>query len=309
MASPVLVPIVMGHNAFFGVDHLSSSRGAAKAASFSDPARILNIVRAGFDQGAEGLMMSTHERAGPLCDLIRRDPRFTTGLSIYPLVPYVQKYVTRANEMGMANVVLDALKGTSMSDKLALLWQGGKGVLARDIDGVLASLIRLELKPFRDLRVPAVFLHDAFTDLALGLGLKDIFAFYLEEIARSHGAQGAFATKNLPLLLDRFAGWGLPQPIVMTHVNKLGFGMNPSREACERALARCQAQVMAMGTLASGHLRPEEAFAYLATVPRINSIVVGVSSPVHIAETFAAMRRHGIAPQRIDPAAATATAG
>jgi hypothetical protein len=298
MASPILVPIVMGHNAFFGVDHLSSSRGAARAASFSDPSRILDIVRAGFEHGAEGLMMSTHERAGPLCDLIRRDPHLAAGLSVYPLLPYAQKYVTRANEMGMVNLVLDTLKGTSTSDKLALLWQGGKGLLARDIDGVLASLIRLELKPFRDLRVPAVFLHDAFTDLALGLGLKDIFAFYLEEIARSHGAQGAFATKNLPLLLDRCAAWGLPAPIVLTHVNKLGFQMNPSREACERVLAAHQVQVMAMGTLASGHLAPDDAYAYLATVPGIDSIVVGVSSSAHIEETFAAIRRHGPRPCR-----------
>jgi hypothetical protein len=298
MASPTLVPIVMGHNAFFGVDHLSATRGAAKAASFADPARILEVVSAGVAHGAQGLMLSTHERAGPICDLIRRDRRLAAGLSVYPLLPYAQKYVTRANEMGMVNVVLDALKGTSASDKLALVWQGGKGLLTRDIDAMLASLIRLELKPFRALRVPAVFLHDAFTDLALGLGLKDVFAFYLEEIPRSHGAAAAFATKNLPMLLDRFAAWELPPPIAMTHVNKLGFGMNPSRQACEAALAARPASVMAMGTLASGHLGPEEAYAYLATVPKIDSVVVGVSSPPHIEETFAAIRRHGLASPR-----------
>lgn len=296
MASPALVPLVMGHNAFFGVDHLSAARGAARAAHFADPARILDVLREGVAQGAGGLMMSTHDRAAGLCDMIRGDARLAGALRLYPLLPYAQKYITRANEMGMVNVVLDALKGTSFSDKIWLFWEGGKGVLARDLNGILASLIRLELKPFKGLAMPAVFLHDAFTDLALGLGLQDIFSFYLEEMQRSHGSQGAFATKNLPMLLARFAEWGLPAPVVMTHVNKAGYHMNPSRAACEQALATHAASVMAMGTLASGHLRPDEAYAYLATVPRIESIVVGVSSPAHIAETFAAIRRHGLAP-------------
>ncbi len=295
-AAAILVPIVMGHNAFFGVDHLSAARGAATAAVFSDPRRILEVVSAGVAAGAQGLMMSTHERAGPLCELIRRDARLATDLHIYPLLPYAQKYIARANEMGMVNVVLDALKGTSMSDKLALVWQGGRGLLARDVNAILAGLMRLELKPFRGLRVPAVFLHDAFTDLALALGLADVFRFYIDEIARSHRARAAFATKNLPALLERFAAWGLPEPVVMAHVNKAGYQMNPSREACERALAAHPVSLMAMGTLASGHLRPDEAYAYLATVPRVASVVVGVSSPAHIEETFAAIRRHGLAP-------------
>jgi hypothetical protein len=293
MAADALVPIVMGHNAFFGVDHLSAARGAAKAAAFGAPDSIHEILALGFAQGAGGVMMSTHERAAPLCDRLRADPRLAAELRVYPLLPYAQKYVTKANEMGMVNVVLDTLKGTSVSDKLALLWEGGKGVLARDINGMLASLIRLELKPFKGLRMPAVFLHDAFTDLALGLGLESVFAFYVEEIARSHGAQGAFATKNLPMLLERFAAWGLPAPVAMTHFNKAGYHMNPSRAACETAAAAHPVAIMAMGTLASGHLRPDEAYAYLATVPRIESVVVGVSSPAHIEETFAAIRRHG----------------
>jgi hypothetical protein len=294
MASPALVPLVMGHNAFFGVDHLSAARGAARAAHFADPARILEVVREGVAQGATGLMMSTHDRAAGLCDMLRVDALLAGTLRLYPLLPYAQKYITRANEVGMVNVVLEALKGTSFADKLSLFWEGGKGVLARDVNGMLASLIRLELKPFKGLAMPAVFLHDAFTDLALGLGLKDIFSFYLDEIERSHRAQGAFATKNLPMLLARFAEWGLPAPVVMTHVNKAGYHMNPSRAACEAALRKHEVSVMAMGTLASGHLRPDEAYAYLANVPKIESVVVGVSSPAHIAETFAALRNHGL---------------
>ena len=41
-----LVPIVLGHNAFFGVDHLSAARGAERAAFFAEPRRILDVVSA-----------------------------------------------------------------------------------------------------------------------------------------------------------------------------------------------------------------------------------------------------------------------
>jgi hypothetical protein len=68
--------------------------------------------------------------------------------------------------------------------------------------------------------------------------------------------------------------------------------MNPSREAAERCLAESDVQVMAMGTLASGYLRPDPAYEYLYSLPRMDSVVVGVSSPAHAAETFGAIRRH-----------------
>jgi hypothetical protein len=127
------------------------------------------------------------------------------------------------------------------------------------------------------------------TDLLLALGLRPVFEFYIEEIARSHGSQGAFATKNLPMLLERFAEWGLPKPVVMTHFNKVGYHMNPSVAACEEAARKHPVDIMAMGTLASGFLKPREAYEYLASVPNIKSVVVGVSSEAHIAETFSAI--------------------
>jgi hypothetical protein len=287
-----IAPIVLGHNAFFGVDHLSTQRGSEREAHFSDPARVLEIVEAARSAGAGGLMMSTHERAVPICDLIARSAPLRDALRIYPLLPYAQKYVTRSNEVGMVNVVLEMLSGTSLMGKLNLLWQGSKAALTKDVNAVLAAVMQVELKPFRHLNTHAVFLHDAFTDLALALGLRDVFEFYLAEIPRIAGAQGAFATKNLPYFLETFAGWGLPEPLVMTHFNKAGYHMNPDRQACERAAATHPVSILAMGSLASGFLRPEEAYAYLATVQNVDGVVVGVSRQAHIDETFGAIRKH-----------------
>jgi hypothetical protein len=288
----VLAGITLGHNAFFGVDHLSAARGAERAAHFSDPARVLAVVREAQACGAGGMMMSTHERAAPIAALIADDSALGSDFRIYPLRPYVQKYVTRANEVGMVNVVLEMISGTTISQKFSLLVKGGIAFLAKDVNAVLSALMQIELKPFARLNVPAIFLHDAFTDLALAFGMRQVFEFYLDETRKSFSSRGAFTTKNLPLLLERFKEWGLPAPVVMTHFNKTGYHMNPDRASCERAAAAHDVSILAMGSLASGYLRPDEAYQYLGQVANIDGVVVGASRPEHIRETFGAIARH-----------------
>jgi hypothetical protein len=292
MSETVLSGIVLGHNAFFGVDHLSAARGSERAAYFADPGRVLGVIREARAHGAGGMMMSTHERAAPIAELISADPLLSRDLRVYPLLPYVQKYVTRSNEVGMVNVVLEMLSGTTVSQKLNLLVKGSVAFLSKDFNAVLAALMQMELKPFSKLNVPAIFLHDAFTDLALAFGLKQVFEFYLDETRKSFAAQGAFATKNLPFLLERFKAWGLPKPVVMTHFNKIGYHMNPDRVSCERAAAEHDASILVMGSLASGYIEPNEAYAYLSRIAHVDGVVVGVSKSEHIHETFAAIAKH-----------------
>lgn len=290
MSSTPLCGIMLGHNAFFGVDHLSAARGAERAATFSDPKRIMATVEEARANGAGGMMMSTHERAGPIADLIASDPKLAKDFKIYPLLPYAQKYVTRSNEVGMVNVVFEMLQGTSVGGMLNLFTSGVKAVVAKDVNAVLSAVMQVELKPFAKLNMPAVFLHDAFTDLALAFGMRDVFEFYMDEMQKTYGATGAFATKNLPIFLERFKQWGLPRPVVMTHFNKVGYHMNPDREACEKAAADYDVSILAMGSLASGYLKPQEAYAYLGGIKTIDGVVVGASSPAHIRETFGAIK-------------------
>jgi hypothetical protein len=47
-----------------------------------------------------------------------------------------------------------------------------------------------------------------------------------------------------------------------------------------------------MGSLASGYIEPEAAYAYLSQVPHVDGIVVGVSRLEHIRSTFGAITRH-----------------
>ncbi len=294
-----LDPIVLGHNPFFGVDHLSRRRGAEREARFERTDAIVDLYRAALDEGVRGAMVSTHPRATALAASLRTD-RALRDVRLYVLLPYLNKYVREANEKGLVRVVLDQVRGVGFGEKLRLLRRGGLALLRRDVHEVLRALIHVELLPFRGLDVRAVLLPDALTDLALALDMRAIFELYLDAIAGHRpGALAGFATKNLPLLTARFRQYGLERPLVLAHLNKDGFGMNPSREAVERCLAAEDLRVMAMGTLASGYLAPDEAYDYVFSLPaKVESVVVGVSTPAHARETFAAIRSRAHA--RID---------
>lgn len=279
--------VVLGHNQFFGVDHLSSQRGAQRAAYFADVQNVITVIRLAHQAGANGLMLSTHPRAIAICDALRNDQELRANLQIVPLLPYAQKYVTKANEVGMVRAVTGTLSEASMRDRLGLGVDFVRTVLRRDPVDMVRALIRLELRVFRSLPIPVVFLHDAISDLLLSLGTPKVFDIYRSTLLKRFGARAGVATKNLPLLLERFQAWGLEVPVILTHVNKAGFHINPSLEAHEKCLRDGQLEVMAMGTLASGFLKPIEAATYVRQFPAVKSVVIGTSTPSHITETFA----------------------
>jgi predicted metal-binding protein len=288
----MLDPIILGHNPFFGVDHRSQERGNEKAARFEDPQRIIDMFHCCHDQGVRGVMMSTHVRAGAVCTAMARAATTLATWRVYPLVPYMQKYIRGSNEKGLVNVVLDTLAQASLGQKFRLLVQGGRGLLGKDLQRMLSLLIDMELVPFSRRPLGAVFLHDALTDLALGLGLPTLLRLFQEHVTRHYGVPAGLVTKNLPLLRQHLTALGWTDPLVMVSVNALGFAMNPSRDGCAEVLQSPGLTCVAMNTLASGHLPPPDAYRYLAQFPAIRSVVVGMSRPEHAVETIAAIRCH-----------------
>jgi hypothetical protein len=291
MSARDLERIILGHNPFFGVDHLSQERGNEKAREFEDTSRIIGVLRDCNELGVRGLMMSTHPRAGEVAAGIQRE----TGLSewrVYPLVPYITKYIRGANERGLVNLAVELLSQASLGQKFRMVLQGGRGLLGKDFRQAVSLLIDVELVPLRHLPLGAVFLHDTLTDLALGLGLDSMLELFREHVTRHYGVSAGLATKNLPLLRERLDRLGWPEPLIMASFNRAGFYMNPSAEGCAEAVRRPGVWFVAMNTLAGGHLRPDTAYSYLAQFPTICSVAVGVSRRDHAVETIEAIRRH-----------------
>ncbi|MFQ6113937.1 MAG: hypothetical protein ACE5NG_07580 [bacterium] len=284
--------IVLGHNQFFGVNHLEAQTGNRKEAYFSDISRIMDLINFSYNHGLRAMMMSTHERATLVAEKILCDQRLREDWGIYLLVPYVAKYIKQANEKGLVNVVKEALTGTRFQEKFRVFMRGGMGWIKKDIRKMLTAMIDFEIAQFSKLNLRAIFLHDVMTDLVLGWNVPDVLELFSEHVQKKYKAIPAFCTKNLPRLMELLKQTEIKNPLVMASINKLGYQVNPSKEAFEGCLRNHQLRLLAMSTLAAGYLKPTEAYEYLFSLPRVESVVVGVSSKEHAVETFAEIRRH-----------------
>lgn len=284
--------ILLGHNQFIGVDHFSQERARNKASLFKDNQRILDILDTFLEQGERGMMLSTHPKSREILAAISTKPELSNNINIYPLIPYAQGYIRKANEQGLVTMITDSLSAANTSKKLKILFKGGMGYLKKDHTDILSTMIDLELLTFNKFNTRSIFLHNILTDLALAFNAENIFEFYIDYIKENYNATPAFGTVNFVKLVEAFEEWGLPKPLVMSSFNKIGFQMNPSMAACEECLKSYSVDVLAMSTLASGYIPPKEAYEYLFSLPNIKSVVVGVSTKEHAYETINLIHSH-----------------
>jgi hypothetical protein len=80
--------------------------------------------------------------------------------------------------------------------------------------------------------------------------------------------------------------------VVAAPFNKIGFQMNPSRAACEEALRTNHWPILlAISVLAAGYLKPVEATEYLASLPNLRGVAVGVSKESQAKEIFGLLKQ------------------
>lgn len=283
--------VILGDNQFFGVNHMSQDKGRATYEQFKDLNEIKRILKYGMSKGVKGVMFSTHPSIYQICDMIRADEELKNNLNIYVNVPYIIKYVSMVTEMGMYNTIKTMLKGKSGKGKAKFLLETGANVLTLNHLGVLKRLIDVELAPFYDLNVKAVFLHNALCDLILGYDMKEVAIAFDKYVRKRYHAIPAYGTLNFSAFAKFLDDCGLQNSLVMTAVNKKGFLMNPSRDQVIQDIAQTGHTVLAMATLASGRLLPEEAYSYLAETA-VKNVVVGLSSQKHADETFGIIQKY-----------------
>lgn len=282
--------VILGDNQFFGVNHRSQDRGKQTYEQFKDISEIKRILDYALDKGVHGVMFSTHPSVGAICDMIRSDPRLRDNLNIYVNVPYIIKYVSMVTEMGMYETIKKVLASQKGKHRLSFVGKSVWNAITLNYMGIFERLIDVELAPFQGLNVKAVFLHNALCDLILGYHMVDILKGFDKYIREKYHALPAYGTLNLVSFFKLLDEAEMPESIVMAGFNELGFLMNPSKEACEKAIANTRHTVLAMATLASGCLKPDEAYQYLNKAG-IKHVVVGLSSKRHADETFACIEK------------------
>jgi hypothetical protein len=157
--------------------------------------------------------------------------------------------------------------------------------LSKDFIKLIEIFIDAEMKMFRGVDTPVIFLQNVVVDLVLGLKMFEIFREYDKYIRKKYNAEPGYITMNMPALLDALNSVGIENPVICSSINKSGFRMSGGKEAYEKYLKEKNFRPIAMQVLAAGALRPKEAIEDLGNFPKIESVLFGASSKAHIQET------------------------
>lgn len=274
--------ILFGDNQFFGINHMSEEKARAQAIRFQDTNAIIETLDHAYDAGIRVFMCTTHERVSEVCDHVKRHAEKYKDFHFYPSMPYAHKYANAVTEHGITGAIGKLLPS---ENSIGAVLKGSLSMAKMDVDALGGLLIDAEMKMFKGLSTPVIFLQNVVADLILGLGAFSAFRTFADHVTRVYGAEPGFITMNLPKMLDALESVGIQNPIVCANINSISFRMSGGKSSYERAIATRQFRPIAMSIFASGAISAREAVDYVVKQSRINSILFGASSRKNIVDT------------------------
>lgn len=279
--------ILFGDNQFFGVNHVSDEKSRAQMMKFKEDRTILRTIDIAREEGVNTFMCTTHDRIANICDLIRLEPAKYQGFKIYPCMPYAHKYANAVTELGIVGTLKQYVPGNFFGS----LFKGGMAFVSKDYMAMMELLIDAEMKMFKGIDTPVIFIQNVLTDLIMGLGMKDVLKEYHDYIIKKHNAEPAYITMNMPMLLDMLESTGIKNPIICSSINIDGFRMSGGKELYEHTLKTREVRGIAMQVLSGGATPVKQALEYVCNLPKIESILFGASSKGNIHETVSLIRQ------------------
>ncbi|MBP1665679.1 MAG: hypothetical protein H6Q23_539 [Bacteroidetes bacterium] len=273
--------VLFGDNQFFAVNHLSDEKSREQAIRFKDDSAIIRVLDQAIEEGIGTFMCTTHDRIANICDHMRANPDKYRDFKIYPGMPYAHKYANAVTELGIIGTIKQYMPGNIFGT----FAKGGMAYLSKDFLKLMEIFIDAEMKMFKGISTPVIFIQNVIVDMILGLKAYDAFRAFDEYIRKKYDAEPGYITMNMPALLDALNSIGIENPIICSSINKIGFRMSGGSEIYEKYLREKEFRPIAMQVLAAGALRPREAIEYLGNFPRIESVLFGASSKGHIRET------------------------
>jgi hypothetical protein len=276
--------LLFGDNQFFGINHMSEEKARAQAMQFQDTSAIISVLDAALDEGVRTFMCTTHDRIADICDHMRANPARYQDFRFYPCMPYAHKYANAVTEYGMIGAALHFMPDDGLF-KTAL--RGASSLASKDIEGILKILVDVEMKMFRGLNTPVIFLQNVIVDLILGMDMTEVFTIFHDHVRKKYDAEPGYITMNMPRLYQALTSVGISNPIICSNINKIGFRTCGGLAAYEATLRDGKLRAIAMSIFASGAIPPREAIQWLSTLPNLDGIVFGASSRRNIASTKA----------------------
>lgn len=281
--------LLFGDNQFFGVNHMSEEKARAQAMRFQNTQAIIDVLDMAYDEGLRTFMCTTHDRIEEICDHVRANPERYRGFKFFPSMPYAHKYANAVTEHGILGALKKVLPDEGIFDAAL---RGGMSFAKKDIEGVTTLLIDAEMKMFRGLETPVIFLQNVVVDFLLGLRFNDAFRIFAEHVRARYKAEPGFITMNLPMLMKTLDEVGVKNPVVCANINKIGFRMCGGFDGYTQVLKDGKARVIAMSVFASGAIPADEAIQWISEQPSIESIVFGASSRGNIRSTRQLVERY-----------------
>ncbi len=285
--------ILFGDNQFFAINHRSTEKMRELSERFDTNEKIINVYDIAFDAGIDAVMLNSNARAVEICDYFRKNHEKYDHIKWYPSIPYPYKYANQVAEKGIFPAITDILfRDNSINEIYKLLSRGASVFLCNDGIKLMQILIDTELMIFRGLNIRVVFLQNIITDLILGFGVGEIFQEYCKYLRKRYNVIPGFITQNMPLLKNKLSEWEIYEVVICTSLNKIGYLMSPDIHSYLEAIQQndpSQYQIMAMSTMASGAIRPDEAYDFINSL-RIQSVVFGASSGKNIRETISMIK-------------------
>jgi len=283
---------LIGDNAFIGVSHLSHDHARQRLKELHLET-INRLFETALSCGATGFSFTVHPTNLRILDTLE-NVGTTSNLELYPILPYAAGYVRTVNEKGVGGLINDFMSRYSLADKAKLSLRVGFSTLTLDPTGMMRTYIDSELLPIVRVggKLSTILLHEVVTDVAVSFQSRNLIDSYMQHVRDKYHVKPGFVTRNFARFVKFFRDVNLPleDTIIMTPVNKIGFQMNPSREACEACLSEIHGvSVIAMSILAGGYLTLEEAVGYIRQ-QNLSGTVVGVSSEDHAQRVFTKLR-------------------
>jgi hypothetical protein len=273
--------ILFGDNQFFAVNHISDEKSRAQSIKFKDDSAIIKTLDEARSLGINTFMCTTHDRIANICEVIRNNKDKYEGFKVYPCMPYAHKYANAVTELGISGTIKQYVPGNIFGS----LFKGGMAYLSKDFMSITELLIDAEMKMFKGVDTPVVFLQNVITDLFLGLRADEILIGFHNYVKKKYNAEAGFITMNMPKLLDVLEKGGIENPIICSSINKVGFRMSGGIELYEDTLKTRKLRAIAMQVLGGGAIPPREALEYVCGLPNIESILFGASSKANIQNT------------------------
>lgn len=289
--------IVFGDNQFFGINHMSQEKAQQLAEQFYNLENIIKVYDIALDVGIKSIMLNSNDRAKDICEYFVNNKKKYPSIEWYPSIPYPHKYANLVSEKGIIPAISEIIfKGSSSFQVFNTLKNGTAALMSNDLVSVMKMLIDIEMKIYKSLNIKVIFLQNIIVDLILGLDLQDLFIEYCTYIRKQYKVIPGFITQNLPMLKTKMEKWGIDDIVICSSFNKIGYLMSPNVESYKVTASLNNPekyQLMAMSTLASGAIIPEEAYKFI-NEQKLQSIVFGASTRKHIEDTISLIRKNRI---------------